>query len=167
MAKIGGTDYEPLYGLSRFAARFAKRLFKRHPEWRQCVAAADTKWQDGGDLAVRVPSRFAPHAPLTIDTMGDEVIVGWGFFHHHFDSWHGEYTEDEFFEHALEWLEAVMTEKIVIFDQWRRAGGVFGGGSCKPEELEKCLVDFAKEGPVTARSWLGTYDRGHFEPSKL
>ncbi len=168
MAKIGGTDYEPLHGLSRFAARFARKLFKLHPEWRQFVVGPDLQWQAEGDLAVAVPSRFAPHAPLTIDTMGDEIIVSWGFFHGHYDSWYGEYMEDEFFAQALDFIDEIITERLVVFDHWSPRGLV-GGGSCKPEELDECLNDprYTQDGPVTARSWLGTYDRGEFDPSKL
>lgn len=145
-----------------FTDRFARVLFDRYPEWGQYSVLPSLEWQKAGDLAVEVPSRLGPKLPLRVETMDDGIIVSWGSWHVHCDPWGDTYAEDEFVAKAMELIEGILSESIVILDYWKD-GREVGGGSCAGDEIDETLANglFSDRGyETTVRSWNGTYDRG-------
>lgn len=153
-----------------FPQRFARVLFGRYPDWEQYWIPPNLDWQSEEDLAIEVPSRFAPVCPLRIDTMYDGIIISWVGWHIHCDDWGGNYTEKQFIEHALEVIAGLLNESWVVVIDWKDVPG--GTGClCESAKLDKQLqsgwwASIAKKRPVMAISWKGTHDRGHFDPAK-
>ena len=143
--------------LSPFAARFARILFERYPEWKQYVVPPDPEWQETQDLAVAVPSRF-PDEPLRIDTMDDEITISWRGWHTHCYSWKDGPTEEQFIGEALEIITALLSEGLVIVEGQDR-GKTTASGHYQPDEVAESLDLYSDHDTVTATSWNGTYDQ--------
>ncbi len=160
-------DDEITDNLNPFAARFARSLFQRYPEWEQYIVPASLKWQAIDDLAVEVPSRFVPHCPLRIETMHGSIIVQWGKWHVHCDPNPIAATRRRQISKALRAIRWILDEDLVIIEHWQD-GRFMGDRDCKPAKLKRCLkVASSGLGQVTARSWRGTYDSGTIDPKKL
>lgn len=159
---------EILGNLNPFATRFARSLFERYPEWRQHALPPNPQWQAIDDLAVEVPSRFAPHGPLRIETMRGTIIVSWGgTWHVHCDPNPIAKTRRRQVWKAMSTIRRILNEDLVILDHWQD-GSAVGDKECKPSKLKRCLkVASSGVGQVTARSWRGTYDHGEIRPEKL
>jgi len=153
---------------ARFAERFRTIVLEQYPDWDQYFIPPNLEWQTAGDIAIEVPSRFAPKCPLRIETMWEGIIINWVGWHVHCDGWGGQVTEDEFVGEALEIVNGILTEFIVIITTWKD-GSSGAGGNCLVEDLESELEGtwsiFGKGKDIVVLSWKGTYDRGTFDPA--
>ena len=151
---------EPKIKLEYYSERFAKKLFKRFPQWKQYAG----HWVAGkpDDLTyyfdVLIPS-VNPNVsePLQITTYPEEVIVPWiKGVHRHFDTFS---PRPDYMEQAIEMLEDVVTDKIV-FGYWERDGKPTGGGFSFGLTADiPPKVPSTEHGSVIIRSWLGGQDR--------
>lgn len=158
---------EMLNNLNPFAAKFARTLFTRYPEWVQYAIPPDPKWQAADDLAVEIPSRFAPYCPLGIHTMRGTIIIQWGMWHVHCDPNPIARTRRRQISKALRAIRWILDEYLVIVEHWQD-GRFMGDRDCRPAELERCLkLTPLSTYQVTARSWRGTYDHGEIKPESL
>lgn len=153
-----------------FPERLARVLFERYPSWQQYKAPPDFRWQSGSDIAVEVPSRFAPRCPLRVETTGGGIIISWAGWHEHCDDWAGQYTEEQFVAEALEVVEGLMNEERVVVIDWQDGPGGTGG-LCESGDLDNSLKNgwwarIAQERQIAVISWKGTYDQGPFDPDK-
>jgi hypothetical protein len=150
-----------------FAEQFRTIILEHYPDWDQYFIPPNLEWQSEGDIAIEVPSRFAPLCPLCIETMWEGIIICWAGWHIHCDAWGGTSSENEFVTKALEIIDSILKEKIAIIGTWRD-GNIRSGGYTSIEELENgldgmCL--FSEGETKVALSWNSTYDRGEFDPS--
>lgn len=156
------SNAEPKIKLEYYSERFAKKLFKRFPQWRQYAS----HYQQGEPdvplyfLDVRIPPvNPTVSEPLKITTYPQEIIVLWvGKSHRHFDSWPIR-TDLAYMDQAIEFLEAIVTDQIV-FGYYEPDGNPTGSGfyygitaNIPPKMLS------TEHGSVIMRSWLGGHDR--------
>lgn len=156
--------------INTFPERFSRILFEKRPQWEQYRVPPNLRWQCTEDIAVEIPSRFAPNCPLRIETMHDGIIISWAGWHIHCDSWGNEYPEEQFVDQALEVIDSILSEKLVVVIDWDNGPGGTGG-TCESADLDNQLQNgwpafFIKDKQLVAISWNGTYDRGTFDPTK-
>jgi hypothetical protein len=134
--------------LGPLAREFAAALFKEFPAWRE---HARNEKLEGATLVVEVPSPSDPAGnSLWISTDNDEISVGFGMFHSHFDwpddsGWPGG---------ALSFIQDLVADRVLIADtvanrQW------CGSTVVSPGETP----DKGPDQIVYVRSWSGHLDR--------
>lgn len=130
--------------LNGFSARFAARLFERHPEWRD-NAAIDA---DAPGDTLRVEVTAPTGATLTIRTYFDQITIEFGHWHDHIGEWSGP-DEDARFEKALQFIDDLVSGRRVVVTRflfgrhaWSRAIPI--------ENVRRTVV-----GRLEVTSWTG------------
>ena len=151
---------EPKIKLEYYSEQFAKKLFKRFPQWRQYAGHRVTGELD--DIAywldVLIPS-VNPNLsePLRILTKPQEVIIGWIGNYENFAN-ELLLPNPDYIDQAIEFLEKVVDDQIT-FCYWERDGKLEGSGFYfnQSEEIRSSMLN-TENGSVIMRSWLGGQD---------
>ncbi len=151
--------------LEHYSQQFAKRLFARHPEWKQYAGHYAEGEPDALDyfLEVSVPSGNPQVAePLVIRTRPTnpkEVFVKWGgSWHTHIIPWPKQSME-EHYENALDAIDLLVSDDYLFANVYRGErciggwGRVIGGA-----ETAKHMQPTPGQRTVV-RSWRGTHDQ--------
>ena len=148
--------------LEYYSERFAKKLFKKFPQWKRYADHYTVGEPD--DISYYLEVQIPPEnpnvtEPLRIQTYPQEVLVSWlGGTHYHFDSW-PEHKDTLYMESAIQSLEAIITDQIVFYNI-KKDGKPVAGGSYNPltSELPPNVLSL-ELGSVILRSWLSGHDR--------
>lgn len=172
--EAAGWSHEVRRRLLRDARHFADLLLSRFPEWERHLQFVDpdptlgpegeviSEWDCA--LVAKIPSENPRvDAALEVKLFCREVRPSWGdFWHCHVSARPGiEGDNTEHLSQAVELLEAIVTERLLIGVCYRD-GRPAGGGSLRlGAELPPWLTDPARSGDdrTVLRSWRGTYDR--------
>lgn len=154
-----------------FPDKFSSEFFSRYPEWKEYQIEPNLRWQSKYDLAVEIPSRFAPYCPFRVETMSDGIIIYWVGYHVHCDDWGGKYTEEEFIAKAFDIIDKILSEELVIVLDWNDVSmpsGALFSSETLDAQLQTGSWPKPREGHTTlVVSWNGSYDRGEFDPAML
>ena len=152
---------EPKIKLEYYSERFAKKLFKRFPQWKQYAG----HWVAGkpDDLTyyfdVLIPS-VNPNVsePLRILTKPQEVIIGWVGNYENFAN-ELLLPNPDYIDQAIEFLAKVVDDQITFC--YREQDSKVTGSGFYFNQTEKVRPDMlsTEHGSVIMRSWLGGQDR--------
>ena len=135
-------------GLDGFARSFAEALFGAVPDLR---AHART---ENGELWVELdPGPARKDCKFWISTEGDEVTVGFGMFHMHFD-WP---VRDGWQSDPIRFIQSMMADETLIED-WT-LDGKWAGSSTLAATAEPDLRSLGPGRILHIRSWSGARDR--------
>jgi hypothetical protein len=139
--------------LNPYSRRFAIRLFAAYPEWRElALIPPDDQW-GSGTLEVVVRSPLADRE-LRIETVGDEVTVGFGDhgWHAHYFPWDGA-DESAVFSRALDDIADILSEALAVLVR-------FADGVVQSSETHWAdePVEFKAAERIEIVSWLGHRD---------
>ncbi len=151
--------------LDDYAQRFATKLFKAFPEWRQFILAeAPDIFTEpvAGCLIVKVPTPVKMSSPefgnwLLIDTCDEQVTVAFDRYHTHFDCF-SDVPQEQSFREAVEFIQSLVHEELclaVTMDGDHYRGSVPFKSN---EEPDLSWLSSPCE-RVYIRSWKGTFDR--------
>lgn len=155
-----------------FSKRFFEVLFEKYPEWKQYLMPPDLRWQTEDDMAIEVPSRFAPSCPLRIETACDhDITVSWAGWHTHNFPVDEIITEEKCIADVFEMLDEIFEEKQVLVMKWHNGPGgssaLFRTDNLSHKlENERYKLFIKSNEQVVVISWNGTYDQGPFDPAK-
>ena len=137
-------------GLDAFSASFAEPLFAALPELR------DHARVENGILTVEVaPPPAREDAHLWIDTDCDEVTVGFGMYHTHFDWPCAAAPDDPYYAHPITLVRSFVTGEIRIAVRFRDGRWAASSLLDPGEEPEPPAAGEV----VHIRSWSGDDDR--------
>ncbi|WP_131855402.1 hypothetical protein [Bosea sp. BK604] len=138
--------------LSEYSRSVARLISKHRPAWLAHATAIEIEGTSHKALEVRIPNEN-PIGPIIIVTDRDEMTV-WAseYFHHHFSG------DDGDFEHALYFIDNVMSEEFIIYWVSKDKNWVQSGF------FDSVRFDLLKDVPVgdhhvVTRSWAGSRDR--------
>lgn len=135
--------------LDDFARSFADALFAAVPDLRDQARA------EKGVLLIDVkPGPARQDCDFWISTDGEEITVGFGMFHMHFD-W--PVREDVWPSDPIEFIRSVMADDTLIED-WT-LDGKWSGSSVLAATEEPDLQGMRPGHVLYIRSWSGTRDR--------
>jgi hypothetical protein len=146
---------EAMDKLNEFSGQFAEALFESFPWMREHARVEVRDGAERGVLVVEVtPAPIRPDCTLWVSTDGDEITVGFGMFHTHFD-WLSSAEPDR--DDPIGFIRDLVDDKILIED-WTK-GGEWSGSSTLGQGEEPDLTKMAADNVVTIRSWSGRFDR--------
>jgi len=131
----------------------ASELFAIFPQWRSL--ARTEKGEDGTEFLivdVTPPPEANVEYGLTIDTAGDEITVGFDYYHSHFDAWVGD-GEHFGTKAALGFIRQIVAEEVAVASWWK--GEKWKGSTqVAAGEMPKMtwIADFDR---MRVRSWKG------------
>ena len=135
--------------LNRFSHQFAEILFSQFPMLTE-YSKHDTAHP--GSLLVELSAPIErPDAKLWVCTDNEEVTVGFGLYHEHFD-WPSDPPDD-----PMTFIRLILSDKLLIYSLYR--GGKWAQSTTfKPDErLDRSSL---KEGDrITILSWSGRLDK--------
>jgi hypothetical protein len=136
-------------GLDDFSRSFADALFAVVPSLRDYARS-----ENGLLLIDLMPGAERQGCKFWVSTDSEEVTVGFGMFHMHFD-WpvRGAWPESD----PIEFVQSVMSDKTLIED--RTFDGKWSGSSILAATEESDLQDLKPEDVIYIRSWSGARDR--------
>lgn len=147
MNGVDGRD--DLAGLDAFAQSFAAALFAAAPELR-----AHARAQDGALEIGLAPGPARTDAGFWISTVDQEVTVGFGMFHMHFD-WPPR--DDVWPSDPVAVVRSLMADETLVED-WT-LDGTWSGSSILAAHEEPDLTGMRPGHVVYVRSWSGARDR--------
>lgn len=145
----GRDDLANLAGLDAFAQSFAAGLFAAAPELRAHAHA-----QDGALEVGLAPGPARTDAGFWISTADQEVTVGFGMFHMHFD-WPPR--DDVRPSDPVAFVRSLMADETLVED-WT-LDGRWAGSSILAANDEPDLKGMQPGHVVYVRSWSGARDR--------
>lgn len=143
--------------------RFADRLFRRFPAWKQYL---DYEERTEAGLLVRYLDIHVPSQnpkvpePLNIVTMPHEVLVSWwGGWHVHFGPPLPGQEKEAYLQAALDFLDRFTSDDYVVANYYRDGTPTGSGfGYASGQQVPEKWFD-SESGQVVLRSWLGGRDR--------
>ena len=143
-------------GLNDFAGDFARALFEAFPWLRDHARLHEVEGVQPGSLLVE----FDPPPPrkdctFWISTDRDEITVGFGMFHSHFEWPRAE--ADDWWEDPLTFIRD-LTEDRVLIEDWTK-DGKWSGSSTLAADAEPDISKLTTDHVVLIRSWSGRLDR--------
>lgn len=136
-------------GLDDFSRSFADALFAAVPSLREHARA-----ENGLLLIDLKPGTGRQDCEFWVSTAGEEITVGFGMFHTHFD-W--PVRDDVWLSAPIEFIQSVMADETLIED-WTLDGKWSGSGVLAADE-EPDLEDMQPGHVLYIRSWSGARDR--------
>ena len=133
-----------------FARSFAAALFEAAPELQQYARA------DHGLLLIDLsPGPARSDCEFWVSTDDEEITVGFGMYHQHFDWLVPEpyWPEND----PIKFIKSVMSDETLIED-WTRDGKWTGSRVLRADD-EPDTKDIEPEQVVYIRSWSGARDR--------
>ncbi len=136
-------------GLDSFSSSFADALFSAIPE-----LLTHARVENGLLLIDLKPGLERSNCEFWISTAGEEITVGFGMFHMHFD-WPAR--DGSRWSDPIRFVQSVMSDETLIED-WTLAGKWSGSGVLSATE-QPDLSGMEPEHVVYIRSWSGARDR--------
>lgn len=152
MAKRLFIEHPELKQLDKFSKKIAQLIYQQRREW--LLHSRVSEYEGETFLEIRLHSPVRPtERDLLISTYRERITVHFDWYHAHFAR-HGEETMNEIFSQAMQFIQAVFNEEIIV--GIRMVDGEWKGStSFTPQMLSQELSL-----PVTyTRSWLGTFDK--------
>lgn len=138
-----------LEGLHDLSRSFAKALFAALPKLREHARANE------GVLRIELePAPARPTCGFWISTDDNEVTVGFGEYHAHFE-WPP--TSGHVLDDPIEFARSILSDEFVVVD-WTRDGDWKRSRVSRAGE-EPDLADLRPGDVVHVRSWSGAHDR--------
>lgn len=116
--------------MNEFSRNFLKLVESKWPEWKGIANSV------GDYFEFEVSSIGDPEIKLTIDTDEDEVTIGFGNYHCHWDGLDFDSLEAEW-KDAIEFIDGIVSNNIQIVSwfkesKWRGSSWVHTGESYEP-----------------------------------
>jgi len=141
--------------LNRFSDDVARALFEALPWMRVHARVEAREGGEGGVLMIQLsPPPVREHCDFWMSTENDEVTVGFGMFHTHFE-WPAP-VDNPFWESPVKFICELVADRILIEDWSRR--GEWSRSSILHQEERPNLSSMQPEDVVTIRSWSGAHD---------
>jgi len=145
--------------LDEVSRDFIAHIAEQRPDWLAHARSLPNEASDTRCLVIEFPSPpgFDGREALWISTYGREVTVGMDAYHAHFP-WPTDYNGEDGRPAAMEHVDALMDEKLVVVSLWDGDRDL-AGSSLAPGRLTE--LQEVPDGPqeLRVRSWRGTYNR--------
>ena len=128
--------------MNEFSENFLKLLESKWPDWKGKAKPV------GEYFEFEIPSGGDHGVKLTIDTDEDEVTIGFGNYHCHWDGLGFETLEDEW-KDAIQFIDGIVSNNIKVVSwfkesRWCGSSWVYSGETYEPD----CAFD-----KIVYQSW--------------
>ena len=130
--------------MNEFSESFLKLIESKWPKWKGIAKPV------GEYFEFEVSSPEDNELQLMIDTDEDEVTIGFGYYHCHWDGLGFESVEDEW-EDAIQFIEGIVNNSIIVVS-WFKESKWCGSSWVKAGEIytPDCAYD-----ELVYQSWFG------------
>ena len=137
--------------LNSYSKRFAEALFTELPQFRENARRDDRPQVDDGSLIVEYrPPPEREESLFWLSTYGEEITIGFGEFHDHF-----EWPEPD--HDPIGFIRDLMADRLVIVDKMR--GKTWRGSTTLSPNEEPDVAKLGWREVYHVRSWSGRLDR--------
>lgn len=141
--------------LDDYSKGFLDRILIEIPECKQYVKFK--KYSDERNELydyIDIPCPSNAESNLWVSTYGDEITVGFDYFHCHFE--YSDNHEDDYAE-AIKMIKEIINEDIINITGIRKGNLAF---SCfiKPKEIASMEIDYDNYDAISIKSWRGNFN---------
>ena len=141
--------------LDDYSKGFSDKILIEIPEYKQYVKVKKyNNERDDTYIYIDIPCPSDTESNLWISTYGDEMTVGFDYFHCHF-GYSDSYEED--YDEAIKMIKEIINEDIINITGTREGNWAF---SCfiKPEEIASMEIDYDNYDAISIKSWKGSFN---------
>ena len=141
--------------LDDYSKGFLDSILIKIPEYKQYAKVK--KYSDERDetyIYMSIPCPSDAEINLWISTYGDEITVGFDYFHCHF-GYSDSYEKD--YDDAIKMIKEFINEDIINITGTREGNLAFSY-FIKPEEIAYMEIDYDNYDDISIKSWRGTFD---------
>lgn len=141
--------------LDDYSKGFLDKILIEIPECKQYVKVKKyNNERDDTYIYIDIPCPSDAGINLWISTYGDEMTVGFDYFHCHF-GYSDSHEED--YDEAIKMIKEIINEDIINITGTREGNWAF---SCfiKPEEIASMEIDYDNYDAISIKSWKGSFN---------
>ncbi len=122
------TAHSEFHKLDDFSTKVARKLFKQYPllrEQAQVILGSDDR-DDDCYLHVRMTSPSSDPQLFSVITENNEIFVGFGAWHNHYNEYHGYQLDgadaEQSIDDAIDIITQILEEKVVLAQAIDKSG---------------------------------------------